>query len=75
MADRSSDERWGWDLKRQRPVLWDERGPSDTVLGPYPSRSAAEHWRERIEDRNTDWNDADDEWRGDTRRDAPGDGD
>ena len=75
MTDRTSDDQWGWDLARNRVVRWDDRGPSDQVLGPYPSRTAAENWRQRVEDRNLDWEDADEAWHGDASRAAPTDGD
>jgi hypothetical protein len=34
------------------------------MLGPYPTRAEAEHWRERVEERNEAWDDADEEWAG-----------
>jgi len=55
-------EQWYWDLRRQKAVRGDERGPGDDTLGPYDSRYAAEHWRDRVDDRNKAWEDADDEW-------------
>lgn len=30
-------------------------------MGPYPTREAAEHWRERVEERNTAWDAQDDD--------------
>lgn len=60
---RDLDDQWGWDLGKNIAVRWTERGPGDQVLGPYPSRGAAEHWRERVEERNTVWDDQDEMWR------------
>jgi len=53
---------WYWDMNKRRAVRADERGPGDEVLGPYPSKEAAEHWREKVERRNEDWDDADEQW-------------
>ncbi len=55
----SSDE-WYFDLKRGVAVPAAERGHADHMLGPYPSKAAAENWRNTVEARNEDW-DADDE--------------
>lgn len=53
---------WYWDLQKRRAVTADERGPGDDVLGPYPSREAAENWRSTVEARNENWDEQDDEW-------------
>lgn len=53
---------WGWDLRQGRAVPWDERGPSEQILGPYPSKEAAENWRTRIDERNEAWDDDDERW-------------
>lgn len=58
----STTGRWGWDLAKQQAVRWDERGPGEQVMGPYPSREAAERWREQVERRNDTWDDADEDW-------------
>jgi len=34
-------------------------------LGPYPSRDAAEHWKEKVEARNEAWDADDKAWSGD----------
>jgi len=31
-------------------------------MGPYESRQAAEHWKERLESRNDTWDREDREW-------------
>jgi hypothetical protein len=59
---------WYWDLRKQRAVQASERGPADHVLGPYPTREAAEHWRERVELRNEAWDEDDERWEGRDRR-------
>jgi len=38
--------------------MWDR-------LGPYDSRDEAEHWRERVEQRNAAWEAEDRRWEGD----------
>jgi hypothetical protein len=53
---------WYWDLAKQQAVRADERGPGDEVLGPYPSREAAENWQEKVAERNEAWDEADDAW-------------
>ncbi len=55
-------ETWWWDLTRGRAVTADERPRDIEVLGPYPSREAAEAWRETTEARNEAWDEADEEW-------------
>jgi hypothetical protein len=35
------------------------------MLGPYGSKLEAEHWRERVEQRNETWDEADEAWAGD----------
>lgn len=64
------DTKWYWDLVRGVAVRADERGPGDQTMGPYDSRYEAEHWRERVEQRNQSWDDEDEEWRsgGDAER-------
>jgi hypothetical protein len=58
-------DEWYWSLAERRAVHRSEKGPADHVLGPYPSKEAAEHWRERVDQRNEAWDDQDDAWEGD----------
>lgn len=55
---------WGWDLVKGCAVRWEERGPGDQVLGPYPSQEAAEQWQDKVDARNTAWDDEDERWHG-----------
>ena len=64
------EEAWYWDLRLARAVPASERGAADHVLGPYPTREAAEHWRDRVDTRNEAWDEDDERWEG---RDEPGD--
>lgn len=61
----TASEQWGWDLHQGQAVRWDQRGPGEDVLGPYPSKEAAEHWREQVEQRNERWDGDDDAWNDD----------
>lgn len=67
---------WYWDLVAGKAVRADERGPGDDVLGPYPTREAAENWKQRVDARNEHWDDADEQWAGgdDTGDESSGDG-
>ncbi len=57
---------WYWDLRRKRAVRADERGPGDDTLGPYATRYEAEHWKDKVDERNKVWDEADEAWeRGD----------
>ena len=33
-------------------------------MGPYESQEAAEHWKDKVETRNEDWDREDREWSG-----------
>ena len=57
-----SDEEWYWDLRRKVAVPASERGAYDHFLGPYTSRAEAEHWQERVEERNDRWEEDDEAW-------------
>jgi hypothetical protein len=58
-------EEWycGLDHKAAEPA--DTACPPDRRLGPYPSRDAAEHWKEQVEARNEKWDAEDEAWEGD----------
>jgi hypothetical protein len=62
-----ASEQWWWDLRHQRVVRDDERGPAHDVLGPYPSRAAAEQWRDSHEAREDAWEEEDERWEGEDR--------
>jgi hypothetical protein len=48
---------WYFDLKTGRAVSDDERGPAKDLLGPYPSKEAAENWRATHDAREDAWGD------------------
>jgi hypothetical protein len=51
---------WYYCFKHQKVETRDECNLMDR-MGPYPTRDAAEHWRDRVEKRNQAWEDDDDE--------------
>jgi len=53
---------WYWDLHNHRAVPADERGRGDHMLGPYPTKGAAENWKVVVETRNEAWQQEDDRW-------------
>jgi hypothetical protein len=59
-SDRS--EEWYFDVKRGVAVPASERGHSDDLLGPYPSKAAAENWRQTVAARNEAWDAEDERW-------------
>lgn len=60
---------WYWCLKHGRAEDGDGSGvcPPQDRLGPYESREAAEHWKDRVEARNQRWDREDREERGEDR--------
>lgn len=58
-----SAEEWYWCMNHQAAEPGASRCPPDKRLGPYPSRAAAEHWKEKVEQRNAAWDaDEEDDW-------------
>jgi hypothetical protein len=62
MSDQDSE--WYWDLSNKVAVPARERGPAMRVLGPYPSKTAAENWRDTVDQRNEVWDADDAKWNG-----------
>lgn len=62
-------ERWWWNLTEGRAVTSEERPRDAEALGPYPTREAAEAWRDSVEARNEAWDAADEAWEGDDDED------
>ncbi len=69
MSDGDDEGQWYWDLDKGVAVPAEERGPSEHMLGPYPSRAEAENWKSKVEARNETWDEADEEWRGERDED------
>ena len=55
-------EEWYFDLRRGEAVPASERGNAEHLLGPYPSRAAAENWRATAKSRNDEWDAEDERW-------------
>ncbi len=70
LPDEPHETGWYWDLRQGQAVSALDRGPADHLLGPYATRAAAEHWRERVEARNEAWDEDDEEWEGAGTKDA-----
>ena len=58
----AESERWYFDVRRGVAVPASERGHADDMLGPYPSKAAAENWRDTVASRNDAWDAEDERW-------------
>jgi hypothetical protein len=58
----ANDTQWYWCLDHNAAEPADNPCPPDRRWGPYPSREAAEHWKEQVAARNEEWDAADKEW-------------
>jgi hypothetical protein len=61
MPDPDTTE-WYFDLERGIAVPASERGHSDHMLGPYPTKGQAENWKANTDARNDAWDDEDERW-------------
>jgi hypothetical protein len=55
---------WYWCLTHGRAEGAESDCPPEDRMGPYESREAAEHWKDRVESRNEKWDREDREWSG-----------
>jgi hypothetical protein len=62
---------WYWCLDHNAAEPVDSSCPPGRRWGPYKSREEAEHWRDRVTERNEEWDASDREWE---QRGAPGPG-
>jgi hypothetical protein len=53
---------WYWCLDHEAVEPADSSCPPGRRLGPYPSKEAAENWKEGVAKHNEEW-DAEDEWK------------
>jgi hypothetical protein len=53
---------WYWCLDHKATEPADSDCPPGQRLGPYPSKEAAEHWKEKVEQRNAAWDADDEDW-------------
>jgi hypothetical protein len=58
----SGADEWYFDVKRGVAVRASERGHADDLLGPYPTRSAAENWQTTHKSRSDAWAAEDERW-------------
>jgi hypothetical protein len=58
------DDQWYWCL-RHNAVEQGPGCPGGERYGPYPSADAAEHWRDKVAERNVAWDEEDRRWDGD----------
>ncbi len=55
---------WYWCLKHGRAEGEESDCPPEDRMGPYESKAAAEHWKDKVEARNEEWDREDREWSG-----------
>jgi hypothetical protein len=60
-----ADTEWYWCLDHNAAEPATSSCPPSHRWGPYPSRDAAEHWRERVAQRNDTWDAEDEAWEDD----------
>jgi len=65
MSTIGEPEQWYWCLDHEAAEPADGPCPPSRRLGPYPSKAAAEHWKETVEARNEKWDADDKAWEGD----------
>jgi hypothetical protein len=53
---------WCFDHQRVEPA--DQACAMDRRVGPFDSELAAEHWQDRVDQRNEEWEAADRAWEG-----------
>ncbi|MEN3314580.1 MAG: hypothetical protein V7605_814 [Acidimicrobiaceae bacterium] len=64
MAGEGSGE-WFWCLRHQRPEQGEGACEAEQRLGPYASEAEARAWKDKVEDRNEEWDAEDRRWEGD----------
>jgi hypothetical protein len=50
-----TDDAWYWCLDHKQAEPTHSPCPPDHRLGPYPTKEAAEHWKEQFDRRNDEW--------------------
>lgn len=55
---------WYWCLRHDRAEEAGAACAADDRLGPYDSKDAAEHWRDKVQARNEKWDQEDRAWSG-----------
>jgi hypothetical protein len=62
MGDDAPAEQWYWCLRHSRAESTDRCG-SELLMGPYPSREAAESYAETAKAREESWDAEDERWK------------
>ena len=62
----AGEGKWYWCLKHERVEEAEEACRAEDRMGPYPSREAATHWKEKVDERNEKWDEEDRRWEGET---------
>jgi hypothetical protein len=57
------NEQWWWCIDHNAAEQG-EGCPPDRRWGPYATKEDAEHWRDRVAERNEEWDAADRDWEG-----------
>ncbi len=57
-------QEWYWCLDHARAEPADSPCPPSRRWGPYPTREEAEHWEDKVRERNEEWDAEDRAWEG-----------
>lgn len=60
----TEEPKFYWCMDHKRVEGDDSPCPPDRRMGPYRSEADAAHWREKVESRNEEWDEADRRWEG-----------
>lgn len=58
-GESMTDDSWYWCFAHNAAEHAGSSCPPEKRIGPYESRAAAEHWQDRVDDRNRAWDAAD----------------
>ncbi|WP_212821290.1 hypothetical protein [Polymorphospora rubra] len=67
MSGIGSDVQYYWCTRHHRVETPSDKCADRYVLGPYPTRAAAEQAMQRVDERNAAWKAEDERWTGDDR--------
>lgn len=62
MADGGKPDQFWFNVKLHRVETEDDLSPSKDRLGPYATRAEAERALEKVQERNEQWESAEDDW-------------
>ena len=64
MSSQQAGE-WYWCLDHKIVEPADRGCPPDRRMGPYATPQEAQHWKDKVEARNEEWDEEDRRWEGD----------